>query len=188
MLTRQWGQIIEGVATYASMAKSYLVDGKPLEVHPDRVVIGFDPEFAANREKLSVSRSVKGVQKVLGDFLKRPVSVEFVVIGQAAPAGGSGAGPGEKPAPARPGNHRTKSRAAAASSGWTNRPSSGRWRPSTATLSTCTSEALPREERRDAMVDMMKLMKQAASMQKNMQKLQAELAEKRYEFTSGAAW
>jgi nucleoid-associated protein EbfC len=35
------------------------------------------------------------------------------------------------------------------------------------------------------MVDMMKLMKQAASMQKNMQKLQAELAEKRYEFTSG---
>jgi DNA polymerase III subunit gamma/tau len=100
MLTSQWGQIIEGVATYASMAKSYLVDGKPLEVHPDRVVIGFDPEFAANREKLSVSRSVKGVQKVLGDFLKRPVSVEFVVIGQAAPPGGSGAGPGEKPAPA----------------------------------------------------------------------------------------
>ena len=35
------------------------------------------------------------------------------------------------------------------------------------------------------MVNMMKLMKQAASMQKNMEKMQAELAERTVEFTSG---
>lgn len=35
------------------------------------------------------------------------------------------------------------------------------------------------------MVNMMKLMQQAASMQKNIQKLQAELNEKQFEFTSG---
>ncbi|HMP73936.1 MAG TPA: YbaB/EbfC family nucleoid-associated protein [Kiritimatiellia bacterium] len=35
------------------------------------------------------------------------------------------------------------------------------------------------------MVNMMKLMKQAQSMQQNMQKLQAELAEREYEFSSG---
>jgi DNA-binding YbaB/EbfC family protein len=35
------------------------------------------------------------------------------------------------------------------------------------------------------MVNMMKLMKQAASMQKNIEKLQAELAEKTVEFSSG---
>jgi len=35
------------------------------------------------------------------------------------------------------------------------------------------------------MVNMMKLMKQAQSMQKNMEKLQAELAEREYETTTG---
>jgi DNA-binding YbaB/EbfC family protein len=35
------------------------------------------------------------------------------------------------------------------------------------------------------MVNMMKLMQQAASMQKNVQKLQAELAEREYTFSSG---
>ena len=35
------------------------------------------------------------------------------------------------------------------------------------------------------MVNMMKLMKQAASMQKNMEKVQAELAERTIEFSSG---
>jgi DNA-binding YbaB/EbfC family protein len=35
------------------------------------------------------------------------------------------------------------------------------------------------------MVNMMKLMQQAASMQKNIQKLQAELNEREYEFSSG---
>jgi hypothetical protein len=35
------------------------------------------------------------------------------------------------------------------------------------------------------MVNMMKLMQQAASMQKNIQKLQAELNEREFEFTSG---
>ncbi|MFH0907671.1 MAG: YbaB/EbfC family nucleoid-associated protein [bacterium] len=35
------------------------------------------------------------------------------------------------------------------------------------------------------MVNMMKLMQQAASMQKNVQKLQAELAERTYEFSAG---
>jgi DNA-binding YbaB/EbfC family protein len=35
------------------------------------------------------------------------------------------------------------------------------------------------------MVNMMKLMKQAQAMQSNMQKLQAELAERTYEFSSG---
>ena len=35
------------------------------------------------------------------------------------------------------------------------------------------------------MVNMMKLMQQAASMQKNVQKVQAELAERTYEFSAG---
>lgn len=35
------------------------------------------------------------------------------------------------------------------------------------------------------MVNMMKLMKQAADMQKNMQKAQAELAQKEFEYTAG---
>jgi hypothetical protein len=91
------------------------------------------------------------------------------------------------PEEAKPGNRQPAARrqhahrkgGAAARIGLLIRRSNVPWKPLTETLWIFGNKELV------AMVNMMKLMKQAQAMQSNMQKLQAELAERTYEFSAG---
>jgi hypothetical protein len=82
----------------AMLAKSYLIDAKPVQVAQDKVVIGFDPEFASKREAMNLPRNIQAVQKALSDVLKRQVSVSFTILG----AEETRSLPADKPQPARP--------------------------------------------------------------------------------------
>ncbi len=79
-LAKLWHEIVERVGHAAVLAKSYLMDAKPVRVTEKQVTIGFDPEFASNKERIDIVRNRKAVQKVLGEVLKREVSVDFVVL------------------------------------------------------------------------------------------------------------
>jgi len=77
-LARNWHMIIEKVGHAAALAKANLVDGFPVETHSNKVVVGFEPEFSEKLQQAALPRSRAALQKVLGDYLRRPVSVEFV--------------------------------------------------------------------------------------------------------------
>ncbi|OQA27647.1 MAG: DNA polymerase III subunit tau [Verrucomicrobia bacterium ADurb.Bin345] len=80
-LAERWHEVVERVGHVAPLAKNYLLDAKPVEVSSEAVVIGFDPEFAENKERVDYPRNRKAMQKVLGEILKRDVgSVDFRVL------------------------------------------------------------------------------------------------------------
>ncbi|MCX6997621.1 MAG: hypothetical protein NTV49_11160, partial [Kiritimatiellaeota bacterium] len=83
LLTQQWPQLIERIGHVVMMAKKYLMDAKPLRVDHNRVVIGFDPEFAQDLESVHASRAQKAVQRAVSDALRRDVVVEFTVLAAA---------------------------------------------------------------------------------------------------------
>ncbi len=94
-LTNDWRNIVEQIGQYASLAKGYLLDARPIEVTAENVRIGFDPEFAGNREKVEIPRTSAAIQKVLSKVLNRQVSISFsVMAGRPAASGLS-----EKPKP-----------------------------------------------------------------------------------------
>ena len=53
-LRDNWRELVDRVGHVAGLAKSYRIDAKPVKVG-SQVSIGFDPEFAANKDK-STSR------------------------------------------------------------------------------------------------------------------------------------
>ena len=78
-LLKGWHEFAENVGKMSVLAKGPLLDAHPVEVAHDRVVIAFDPEFAAELENFKVVRSRKAVEHVLKSVLNRSVVVDFVV-------------------------------------------------------------------------------------------------------------
>lgn len=107
VLGGRWREIVDRVGHTAALAKSYLIDAKPAKIVGNVVSIGFDPEFAENKEKIDFGRNRKAIEKTLGEVLKREVTVEFCVLdaratlpGDIKTAGKTSASktqPGEKP-------------------------------------------------------------------------------------------
>ena len=75
-----WHDLIEQAGHAAPLARSYLVDAKPMKVDTHSVTIGFDPEFESSMENIDVSRNRTALQKVLSRFLHREVAVHFQVM------------------------------------------------------------------------------------------------------------
>ena len=80
VLGGRWREIVDRVGHTAALAKSYLIDAKPAKIVGNVVSIGFDPEFAENKEKIDFGRNRKAIEKILGEVLKREVTVEFCVL------------------------------------------------------------------------------------------------------------
>jgi predicted transcriptional regulator len=80
MLTAQWRDLIERVGKQALLVKNLLLDSRPLAVTDDKVIIGFDPEFAKNMNRLQSPSFLRPVQNVLTQALKRQVGVELRLI------------------------------------------------------------------------------------------------------------
>ena len=85
MLTAQWHEIIDRVGKSVSLAKGMLIDTRPTEVTESRIVIGFDPEFARNLERICGNPMyTRAIQGVLLQVLKRTVNVECKVLSEGA--------------------------------------------------------------------------------------------------------
>jgi hypothetical protein len=117
-LTKNWHAFVEQVGHLAMLAKSCLLDAKPVELTRDKLVIGFDPEFASKREALDHSRNNKAIQAVIEDLFKHPVTVSYTVLSAndakqlpsdhrpaPPPADGKGAAPA---APAQAGDKKSR--------------------------------------------------------------------------------
>lgn len=77
-LRRDWGEIVSRVSRIAPLARASLVDSTPLSVTREKVLVGCDPGFAEDIRSLGNSRNHAAVERVIGDFLRRKVNVEFV--------------------------------------------------------------------------------------------------------------
>jgi hypothetical protein len=84
-LVSNWRDLIDKIGAVASLARGVLIDARPLEVTADRVVIGFDPEFAQNIERMRMPTYQRAAQNALTQFLKRPVALEYRVIESSVP-------------------------------------------------------------------------------------------------------
>ncbi len=80
LLAEKWHHIVERVGHAAMLAKNYLLDAKPVKVQGSTVTIGFDPEFADNKDRIDVPRNRTAIQKTLGEVLRRDVKVDFCVL------------------------------------------------------------------------------------------------------------
>ena len=80
LLSDKWREIVERVGHAAALAKNYLIDAKPVKIVGSQVSIGFDPEFAENKEKIDFARNRKAIEKTISEILKREVTVDFCVL------------------------------------------------------------------------------------------------------------
>lgn len=62
----------------AVAARSALKDAHPLAVKGDKVIIGFEVDFAEEKEKFNLARNAMAVNHALSGMLKREVVAEFV--------------------------------------------------------------------------------------------------------------
>jgi hypothetical protein len=92
-LVKDWHALVERVGHAAPLAKSNLLDAAPVAINGSQVVIGFDPEFADRVEQVALPRNRAALQKVLGEALRRSVTVEFKLLPSS---------PGEPAAPPPP--------------------------------------------------------------------------------------
>jgi len=79
-LAARWHEIVENVAQHAPMTRGYLLDAKPVRLENGTLIIGFDPEFAAEKDQIVLPRNVNAIKRVAGEFLGREVHVEFEVL------------------------------------------------------------------------------------------------------------
>ncbi|MFC1453389.1 DNA polymerase III subunit gamma/tau [Verrucomicrobiota bacterium] len=78
-LCGEWQKVSESVARVTSLLRGVLADARPLSVTENRVVIGFDPDFSDELERVEVPRNRKAVEHVVSRALGRPVVVEFTL-------------------------------------------------------------------------------------------------------------
>jgi DNA polymerase-3 subunit gamma/tau len=86
-LVAQWrDQVVERVKREVPLAGMALLDARPLVVEQNRVVIGFDPEFPRKLEQMKIPTYHAAVHKIMVQILKRPINVEFVLLGEGEAA------------------------------------------------------------------------------------------------------
>ncbi len=81
-LTDAWHDIVEQVASRAPMAKSALLDARPLAFSDDTLMIGLDPEFADDMQRLKQARVQRALQIVLKQYLERMPSTKFRLMSE----------------------------------------------------------------------------------------------------------
>ncbi|MDA0990653.1 MAG: hypothetical protein O3A51_07880, partial [Verrucomicrobia bacterium] len=100
-LVSDWPAIIARVAKKAVLAKSVLIDARPVAVKSACVVIGFDSEFPEEMERFQRGRDRKALEMTLSQALGRTVAAAFELVegGLDAPTDDSEGGEGRHPLP-----------------------------------------------------------------------------------------
>jgi hypothetical protein len=61
-------------------AKNCLLDAQPLSIDQDTIVIGFDPEFASEKDEMEVSSNRRALVQVIEKMLGREITVKLTVL------------------------------------------------------------------------------------------------------------
>ncbi len=76
-LTDHWHEITERAAAMAPMAKSALLDTRPVAFEDGKLTIGLDPEFADDLHRLENTRTQRALQRTLNQHLGSAPSLSF---------------------------------------------------------------------------------------------------------------
>jgi hypothetical protein len=80
LLCSKWHDVIERVGKSSPLARSSLIDTKPVDVNANEIVIGFDPEFSSELGNVEQSRNRLVIQRILSSLLGRDIAVRFTVL------------------------------------------------------------------------------------------------------------
>ncbi len=78
-----WPDVIERIKAEKISAATFLLEGSPVEVIANRVVLGFPPEFSFHKEALEEKENRVLIEKALSQSLARGVKVVFKLIEKA---------------------------------------------------------------------------------------------------------
>jgi DNA polymerase-3 subunit gamma/tau len=78
-LKSKWAEIVDKAGKLALTIRGPLADAHPMKVSGDKVVVGFEEDFAAEIEKFRDRRNSNVVDITLSNLLKRKVVAEFIV-------------------------------------------------------------------------------------------------------------
>ena len=86
-LARGWPKIIEKVGRIAPLIRGALADTRPLRLEKNKVVVGFDPEFKSEMDRMEAPRNRKAVEHAVASLLGRKVAAVFEIsTAEPAPA------------------------------------------------------------------------------------------------------
>ncbi len=92
-----WHDVLERVGRTVTLAKGHLVPARPVEVSADRVVVAFPPEFEENLKLVNQPRTHVALQHILGEVLKRKVTLELRISPDLTPVETTAPAPARAP-------------------------------------------------------------------------------------------
>jgi len=75
-----WAEVLKKIKAEKMSAATFLLEGGPVEVKGNRVILGFPPQFSFNKEALEGQTNRVLIEKAFSQALDRMVSVAFTVI------------------------------------------------------------------------------------------------------------
>jgi len=79
-LVGEWGEVVRKMAKKAVLARGVLSNVRPVGVDANKVVLGYDREFAEEIERFERGRDRLALELTLGAVVRRTVRVEFVAV------------------------------------------------------------------------------------------------------------
>ncbi len=77
LLLKNWHNIIDHVAKADPLSHRYYLDTLPLRTNESHLVVGFDPEFSTETERLETSRAKVALARAVEKYAGRMLSVSF---------------------------------------------------------------------------------------------------------------
>ncbi len=77
LLLTNWHKIIDHLSKADALSHRCFLDTAPLRVNAEQIVVGYDPEFKGNLERLEDSRSKLAMARAVNRLLNRMLSVSF---------------------------------------------------------------------------------------------------------------
>jgi len=71
-----WKKLLESVGTAFPILKSSLMEGRPLSLSADTLLIGFDPEFELQKESVDTSKSHELIQAKLREITHKAIAIK----------------------------------------------------------------------------------------------------------------
>lgn len=75
-----WAEILAGLGKNNPVLKSYLAEGRPIELKQDKLTIGFPPSCSLHQESLSKPQNKEIVEKRFEERLGAPVKLDFTIM------------------------------------------------------------------------------------------------------------
>jgi hypothetical protein len=77
LLLSRWNDVIDHVSKADPLSRRYFIDTTPLRTDATHLVVGYDPEFASEKERFDNSRTKLALARVVEKHIGRMLGVVF---------------------------------------------------------------------------------------------------------------